>query len=176
MKRAASRSKSPMRRFVTCHICGREFGSASIEIHQKSCRKKWEQEEAAKPAHLRRPVPEAPVAGPVGSQAYNEAASAAYNDKALVPCERCGRTFLGGEACGSRRNFRSNCRTVAAVTVTVRKLGNCSDSLQGRLNIDTIEDVSETPFGGLDNATSSFCDVDTIWIRNITSRYFTSPL
>merc|ERR1719238_1852510 len=91
----SSRSKSPSRaRFVTCHICGRDFGTASLEIHQRSCRKKWEQEEEAKPAHLRRPVPEAPVAAPVGSQAYNDAAFEKYNAEALVPCERCGRTFL----------------------------------------------------------------------------------
>ena len=26
--------------FVTCHLCGREFGSASIGIHQKRCQQK----------------------------------------------------------------------------------------------------------------------------------------
>lgn len=31
---------------VTCYICGRDFGTTSIEIHIKSCIKKWEQTEA----------------------------------------------------------------------------------------------------------------------------------
>lgn len=32
----------------------------SIEIHLKSCKKKWEQEEEKKPPKERRPLPEAP--------------------------------------------------------------------------------------------------------------------
>ena len=34
---------------VTCYICGRDFGTASIEIHLKSCKQKWEIEENKKP-------------------------------------------------------------------------------------------------------------------------------
>ena len=30
---------------LVCYICGREFGSASLEIHLKSCKKKWENEQ-----------------------------------------------------------------------------------------------------------------------------------
>ena len=29
---------------LMCYICGREYGSASLEIHLKACRKKWDQE------------------------------------------------------------------------------------------------------------------------------------
>ena len=29
-----------------CYICGREFGTASLEIHLKACKKKWEAQEA----------------------------------------------------------------------------------------------------------------------------------
>jgi len=43
-----------------CYICGREYGTASIDIHLKSCSKKWEMEENKKPARERRPVPEPP--------------------------------------------------------------------------------------------------------------------
>lgn len=39
---------------------GREYGSASIEIHLKSCKKKWEIEENKKPPKERRPLPEPP--------------------------------------------------------------------------------------------------------------------
>ena len=44
-------------------------------------------------------------------QAYNDAAFSAYNDKALVPCERCGRTFLPDRlevsSCTLRQPYRS---------------------------------------------------------------------
>ena len=39
---------------------GREFGTTSIEIHLKSCKKKWEIEEGKKPPKERRPLPEPP--------------------------------------------------------------------------------------------------------------------
>jgi hypothetical protein len=32
--------------------------------------------------------------GKLNKQEYNELAFANYNEKALVPCEKCGRTFL----------------------------------------------------------------------------------
>lgn len=33
---------------VLCYMCGREYGSASIAIHEKQCSKKWEAEKARK--------------------------------------------------------------------------------------------------------------------------------
>ena len=89
---------------VVCYICGQQYGTASIDIHVPQCIKKWEKVEAKKPANLRRPVPEKPpnyeqmVKG-VGSgefdiQEYNNQAFDTYNEKALVPCHNCGRTFL----------------------------------------------------------------------------------
>ena len=27
---------------LMCYICGREYGTASLEIHLKTCKKKWE--------------------------------------------------------------------------------------------------------------------------------------
>lgn len=27
---------------LICYICGREYGSASLDIHLKACRKKWD--------------------------------------------------------------------------------------------------------------------------------------
>jgi len=88
---------------VMCYICGREFGSASIEIHLKSCKKKWDVEQSAKPPKERRPCPEPPknfddiITGNVNAnqlEDYNNDAFKQYNDKALEPCPNCGRTFL----------------------------------------------------------------------------------
>lgn len=82
-------------RTVVCHICGREFGTASIDIHVPQCEKKWEATEAQKPANERRPVPKAPVVNPGVSKAeYNQAALQQWNDEALLACPNCGRTFL----------------------------------------------------------------------------------
>ena len=29
---------------LMCYICGREYGTASLDIHLKNCQKKWELE------------------------------------------------------------------------------------------------------------------------------------
>ncbi|XP_013411495.1 zinc finger protein 474 [Lingula anatina] len=96
------KSKPPaMRRppTVICYICGREYGSKSISIHEPQCLQKWHMENNQLPKHLRRPVPKKPEVRPVTGKgtydidAMNEAAweSAQAN---LVPCDICGRTFL----------------------------------------------------------------------------------
>jgi hypothetical protein len=48
-------------RTLFCYICGREYGTASLPIHLKTCIKKFEMEEALKPPNLRRPVPRPPM-------------------------------------------------------------------------------------------------------------------
>jgi hypothetical protein len=84
-----------------CHLCGRQFGTASLKIHLKECAKKYEREKG-------RPAPPAPemlnmLTGddrPIGKgsakawEEYNEAAWAAAQS-ALEPCPHCGRTFSG---------------------------------------------------------------------------------
>jgi hypothetical protein len=85
-----------------CFICGREFGTASLEIHLKQCQKKWELQESQKPLKERRPCPTKPqefdqaikVGGSSAMDSYNNQAFEAYNTKALLKCEGCGRTFL----------------------------------------------------------------------------------
>lgn len=57
----SSSPPAPVRpRTLVCYICGREFGTASLEIHLKSCRKKWDNEQMQKPKHERKPCPEPP--------------------------------------------------------------------------------------------------------------------
>ncbi|XP_071482450.1 zinc finger protein 474-like [Diadema antillarum] len=82
---------------VICYICGREFGSKSISIHEPQCMAKWKQQNQQLPKHMRRPTPQKPQAlGPgvqkVRTEAYNTAAAQSANYQ-LVPCSRCGRTF-----------------------------------------------------------------------------------
>ena len=45
---------------LMCYICGREYGTASLQIHLKTCMKKWEIEESKKPKKDRRPMPQPP--------------------------------------------------------------------------------------------------------------------
>ena len=41
----------PKPKLLVCYICGREFGSTSLEIHLKTCKQKWEWAQEQKPAH-----------------------------------------------------------------------------------------------------------------------------
>ncbi|XP_074022978.1 zinc finger protein 475 [Numenius arquata] len=84
---------------VICYICGREYGTKSISIHEPQCLKKWHQENDKLPKHLRRPEPKKPEVGPIQAKGFydldslNEAAWISAQNQ-LVPCDICGRTFL----------------------------------------------------------------------------------
>ena len=51
-------------RMRTCYICGRDFGSSSLSIHEPQCMKKWEAEMELLPPGERRPRPVRPVSRP----------------------------------------------------------------------------------------------------------------
>ena len=46
-----------MPKAVICYICGRGYGTKSIPIHLKACKKKWKIVQAKLPKKQRRPVP-----------------------------------------------------------------------------------------------------------------------
>ncbi|WAQ96540.1 ZN474-like protein, partial [Mya arenaria] len=76
---------------VVCHICGREFGSKSIAIHEPQCLEKWKVENSKLPKGQRRPLPKKPDGG-MSREEMNDLAW--ENAKAqLIPCENCGRRF-----------------------------------------------------------------------------------
>eukprot|EP00058_Branchiostoma_floridae_P024438 XP_002609928.1 hypothetical protein BRAFLDRAFT_85876 [Branchiostoma floridae] len=96
------KSKTPVVRrpaTVVCYICGREFGTKSISIHEPQCMKKWHIENDQLPKSMRRPEPKKPEVRPITASgsydidAMNEAAWQAAQAN-LVPCPICGRTFL----------------------------------------------------------------------------------
>lgn len=45
---------------VVCYICGREFGTVSIGIHEPQCLKKWRLENDSLPPNLQREEPRKP--------------------------------------------------------------------------------------------------------------------
>lgn len=45
---------------LVCYICGREYGTRSLEIHVKTCEKKWDYEQNKLIKAKRKPCPPAP--------------------------------------------------------------------------------------------------------------------
>jgi hypothetical protein len=85
---------------VVCYICGMEFGSKSVSIHEPQCMRKWQAENDKLPKHLRRKTPQRPQILPSihGNNSkdvsrFNEAAWQSSQDQ-LLPCGNCGRTFI----------------------------------------------------------------------------------
>ncbi len=96
-------------RGLICPLCGREYGTASLEIHMKSCRVKFELAQQDLPKNQRRSADKIiasynannarMAAACSGGGGYNfdelnNQAFDTFNKEALVPCENCGRTFL----------------------------------------------------------------------------------
>ncbi|KAG5334979.1 ZN474 protein, partial [Acromyrmex charruanus] len=90
-----SRSLSALKRgprSVTCYVCGREFGTASFPIHEPKCMEKWERENNLLPPSQRRPRPQKPAVD-IEHNDWN-AAAWEQSQEQLIPCAKCGRTFL----------------------------------------------------------------------------------
>ncbi|XP_006216566.1 zinc finger protein 475 isoform X1 [Vicugna pacos] len=120
----------PSRRpgFRVCYICGREFGSQSLGIHEPQCLEKWRIENSKLPKHLRRPEPSKPPplssSGSYNLQAANEAAFQSSQAQ-LLSCESCGRTFLPGRLLVHQRICKLRGEVPRAPNP------NCSDDLAG---------------------------------------------
>ena len=92
-----TRGTGAKKQLPVCHLCGREFGTASIKIHMKACAEKYEREKG-KPAP---PPPEMLDQLTSGDgrkisqmdwDAYNSQANAAAEAQ-MEACPMCGRTF-----------------------------------------------------------------------------------
>lgn len=100
MDRSASFTASGPRGY-TCYLCGRQFGSASLPIHQRQCRQLWEDREALKRKKSeRRPLPTPPpeMSEPLptdreGILAFNNAMFKFWESRSLISCPYCARTF-----------------------------------------------------------------------------------
>jgi len=96
-----------------CHLCGREFGTASLPIHIPQCISKWNARQQVLPRHLQKPPPDPPSVPLPDSpanvrtmEAYNQAAWA-ISQQALNDCPFCHRRFNPGLfPCTSMPNLR----------------------------------------------------------------------
>ncbi|THD26003.1 Zinc finger protein [Fasciola hepatica] len=78
---------------VVCYICGREFGTKSIGIHEPQCLEKWKSENSRLPTGQRRPLPKKMDRQGMGLVEANKLAWKSSQDQ-LIPCPNCGRRFL----------------------------------------------------------------------------------
>ncbi|ESP01248.1 hypothetical protein LOTGIDRAFT_157421 [Lottia gigantea] len=121
-KRDPSPQKGP--RTLVCYICGREFGTKSLQIHEPQCLDKWKVQNAKLPREQRRPLPKKPKgigeSGEITREQMNEAAWEASKEQ-LVPCQNCGRRFAPDR-------LPVHLRACRPKTGTVRKGGGPSNA------------------------------------------------
>ncbi|KAE8635546.1 hypothetical protein XENTR_v10002657 [Xenopus tropicalis] len=110
----------PVRRpgFKVCYICGREFGSKSIAIHEPKCLEKWHIENDNLPKHLRRAAPVKPQITADGSGIAENEAAWKSSQAQLLPCGNCGRTFLPDRLLVHQRSCKSDGKTVGTLKTT----------------------------------------------------------
>ncbi|GFU34162.1 zinc finger protein 474 [Trichonephila clavipes] len=104
---------------IVCYICGRQFGTKSISLHEPHCLKKWHLENDKLPKNLRRQEPKKPEVilrgdGSFDTAAMSEAAWQIHLEQ-LVPCENCGRTFLPDRLEVHQRGCRGDNRCVCTL-------------------------------------------------------------
>lgn len=94
--RAGGTPKAAPKMYV-CYLCGKEYGSKSISIHEAQCVKKFEDQQAALPREERKRVPSRPCLGESAAslEERNTMAKQAYEEQVMVACAGCGRTFNG---------------------------------------------------------------------------------
>lgn len=104
---------------VVCYICGREYGTKSIAIHEPQCLKKFESENRKLPINERKPLPKKSVVErpklvriiskeepiitarghPIDNELLNKRMDLIFQqcyadfERELVPCKKCGRKF-----------------------------------------------------------------------------------
>ena len=88
---------------LICFLCGCDFGTASLKIHEKSCRKKRTTDQALLPRGWRRPEPAGPALPAPrskkdgGFDAYNAEAWRIYCSGVGRCCGACGEPFSSPE-------------------------------------------------------------------------------
>lgn len=109
-----------MKQLLLCYICGREFGTASLAIHEPQCIEKFHARQESVPKSQRQPLPTKPEAFKETQQAqgFNQQKRDVYNEQARegvlaarAECEFCHRKFdpdrlvIHSRSCGPGSHF-----------------------------------------------------------------------
>ncbi|TYZ65574.1 hypothetical protein PybrP1_003176 [[Pythium] brassicae (nom. inval.)] len=136
-----------------CHVCGRQYGLSSFDIHLKQCKKLWLAQEELKPKGERRALPKTPPslaqmsesetalsAGTVDREAIdamNRAAQESFNVHGMEKCDNCGRTFAEGRLAIHSKSCRpdSTAKRVGQGAAPRVKAGD-ADTESGRFRVN----------------------------------------
>ena len=91
----SGRTLSSAPKIRVCHICGRQYGVHSFEIHLRQCKDLWTSREALKEKNERKILPPDPSGNNESDlDELNRLANEIYNTVSLSTCLHCGRSFL----------------------------------------------------------------------------------
>ncbi|XP_034942992.1 zinc finger protein 474-like [Chelonus insularis] len=132
LSRPSSTKKGP--RTVMCYICSREFGTASFPIHEPHCLQKWERENNSLPPSQRRPPPQRPTVD-FDDYQWNNAAWE-LSQTQLLPCWKCGRTFLPDRLPVHQKSCKATPKNSSALDKSDRS--ERTRNTTSRLNLSTV--------------------------------------
>lgn len=157
--------RGPMPKSVNCYICGRAYGTASIAIHLKACAEKFETEQQAKPKKERRALPPPPPdflekigKGKMNDDELNEINDhmfKEYNEKILIKCENCGRSFNQDALAVHKRlcsraspaeAFNKPIGSTAKSAISKQKTPGPQKASMEQMNIDEFEEEIRSTF------------------------------
>ncbi|KAM4709423.1 zinc finger protein 474-like [Discoglossus pictus] len=131
--------------FKVCYICGREFGSKSIAIHEPKCLEKWQIENDNLPKRLRRPVPVKPQTSADGSYLSDNEAAWQCSQAQLLPCENCGRTFLPDRLAVHQRGCKPSGKSSGSLSSTVNKTLTNSSTVKASKAVNEVPEAKSSP-------------------------------
>ncbi|XP_075049147.1 zinc finger protein 474-like [Mixophyes fleayi] len=142
----ANRPVIPPRRpgFKVCYICGREFGSKSIDIHEPKCLEKWHIENKSLPKSLRRAVPIKPQTSADSSDDAVNAAAWQSSQAQLLPCGNCGRTFLPERLLVHQKSCKPSGKSLGSPHSTVNKTLTNPSSITAAKTASEFSDTQNT--------------------------------
>lgn len=129
----------------TCCICGQDYGSKSLAIHQRQCRERWSRENAELPKDLQRKgPPEQPELDPSQKEEHNAKALALYREKVMLACRTCDRRFGNYELL---RQHESSCGHEAQLSQQVFKRAFTAPHLKASAGTNASPRQQTTPRG-----------------------------
>ncbi|KAK5648549.1 hypothetical protein RI129_003441 [Pyrocoelia pectoralis] len=118
---------------LMCYICGREFGTASLSLHEPRCLEKWSRENAALPSNQRMQLPKKPDI-PMNSEQWNQRA-----------WESCQVNFTVDEI-RAMMDKKRNIRNMSVIAHVDHGKSTLTDSLVSKAGIIAGAKAGETRF------------------------------